>query len=335
MVTNANGSSATSTILPPYEGTISFDNMGAEKVPAGYELAPQPTRVRLRPGPEDHLGLDRVDRRSQALHLARDGGVQRRGPRERGRRPRQPGHGRRHGHEPALFGLRPRRDFARTRTPSRPGVGYRHIHAARGADLIKTNQPPTVEPLTLPVRFTSVAGPSNESRVVYAGVPKLSAVVNPRTGAGSARLSRMWLLGTEVGLRDADRHQWRRLAPGRHARSPLSTTRPASRSAPSTTSRSRATARSRPSRWRRTRRSSTSRSAATPAAATTRAWTSSPCTRPAIPRSKASRRRAGQPTEATSSSSRGEPRLRRRCCLRQGGHLHDLERAGAIKLWDH
>ena len=47
--------------------------------------------------------------------------------------------------------------------------------------LPKSDKPPTVEPFSFPVGFTSIAGASNESNVVYAGVPQVTNVENPRT----------------------------------------------------------------------------------------------------------------------------------------------------------
>ena len=47
--------------------------------------------------------------------------------------------------------------------------------------LPKSDKPPTVEPFTMPVGFSSIAGTSNQSEVVYAGVPQVTKVVNPLT----------------------------------------------------------------------------------------------------------------------------------------------------------
>ena len=52
VVTNANGSSATSTIEPPFEGAISFDSMGGEIATAGDEVTPQPTEFDYIPAPK-------------------------------------------------------------------------------------------------------------------------------------------------------------------------------------------------------------------------------------------------------------------------------------------
>ncbi|HET9093211.1 MAG TPA: protease pro-enzyme activation domain-containing protein [Acidimicrobiales bacterium] len=50
-VTDANGTSATSTILPPYEGTISFNSMGVLPPVPGAEEAPAPTEYDYVPTP--------------------------------------------------------------------------------------------------------------------------------------------------------------------------------------------------------------------------------------------------------------------------------------------
>jgi hypothetical protein len=51
VVTNAYGSSATSTIWPPYEGTLSYDGMDGEIIPSGYEDMAQPTEYDYYPTP--------------------------------------------------------------------------------------------------------------------------------------------------------------------------------------------------------------------------------------------------------------------------------------------
>jgi hypothetical protein len=182
VVSNANGSSATSPILPPYEGTISFDNMGGEKVPTGYELAPQPSEFDYVPAPRitsvstgSIADLKHCISPATAACNAEDLASEAGGPdnlvtvRGTGMNPLSL--------EEALVGTS-LNENAVSSPVSATGTSLQLVAPI----LIKTNQQATVEPLALPVRFTSVAGTSNESRVVYAGVPKLSAIVNSATG---------------------------------------------------------------------------------------------------------------------------------------------------------
>ncbi|HEY3811063.1 MAG TPA: hypothetical protein VGL49_06480, partial [Acidimicrobiales bacterium] len=50
-MTNANGSSATSTILPLYEGAFTPNALGVIPAPSGQEAAPQPDEYDYVPAP--------------------------------------------------------------------------------------------------------------------------------------------------------------------------------------------------------------------------------------------------------------------------------------------
>jgi len=181
VVTNANGSSATSTILPPYEGAINFDNMGGENVPAGYELAPQPTEFDYVPAPRitsvstgsiADLGhcVSPATAACNAADLASEAG----GPANlvtlygTGMNPLTL--------DEALAGSS-LNENAVTSPVAETGTTLQLVAPL----LLKTNQQPTTSPVALPVRFVTMGGASNESKVVYAGVPKLSGVVNAGT----------------------------------------------------------------------------------------------------------------------------------------------------------
>jgi hypothetical protein len=182
VVTNANGSSAKGSILPPYEGSITFDSMGAEEAPAGYEIAPQPTEFDYVPTPTiTSVSTGTVADLSQcvapatalcnAVHLASEAG----GPASL---VTIEGTG--------MNGLT--LDYALV-GPSASENSVLSPVAATGTSLqlvapalVKSGAQATVEPVTREVRFVSTAGISNDSKIVYAGVPKLSAVVDPRTG---------------------------------------------------------------------------------------------------------------------------------------------------------
>ena len=182
VVQNANGSSPTSTIQPPYEGAISFDAMGAEEAPAGYELTPAPTEYDYMPTPAitsvstgtladlAHC-ISPATAACNAAHLASEAG----GPANlitidgRGMNGLTLYY--------ALIG-RPTSENSQTFPVSDTGTSIEVV----APELIKTNQPPSVVPVTVGVRISALGGLSNAGEVVYAGVPKLASVVNPLTG---------------------------------------------------------------------------------------------------------------------------------------------------------
>ncbi len=183
VVTNANGSSTTSTILPPYEGALNFDSMGAPTVPAGYEEAPQPTEFDYVPRPTvtsvstgtvadlKHCVSPPSAKCNAGLLASEFGGL------------------------PANLitvegtGMNDLTlEYATWGLPiNETSVFYPVAVTGTSMELIApslpmADKPPTVGPFALPVGFASIAGASNESHIVYAGVPNVSEVENPQTG---------------------------------------------------------------------------------------------------------------------------------------------------------
>jgi hypothetical protein len=183
-VTNAAGSSATSTILPPYEGLISIDSMGSQNVKAGFELAPQPTEFDYAPAPRiTSVSTGTVSELKHCIAPAssacnadrlasEDGGpanlitVRGTGMNELTL-------------DSLSLGL-PINEGGPT--PTSPlfetGTSMELVAPA----LPKSDKLPTIEPVAVPFGFISMAGNSNESRIVYAGVPRLTSVVDTKTG---------------------------------------------------------------------------------------------------------------------------------------------------------
>lgn len=182
VVTNANGSSTTSTILPPYEGTITFDNMGGEKVPAGYEVSPQPTEFDYVPAPRitsvstgSIADLAHCASPATAACNAADLASEAGGP----------------ANLVTLYGtgMNPLTlDEALVGSSVNENAVLSPV-AETGTTLqlvaplsLKADKQPTISPVALPVRLVSMGGDSNKSNVVYAGVPKIAGVVNTKTG---------------------------------------------------------------------------------------------------------------------------------------------------------
>ncbi|MGD1011252.1 MAG: protease pro-enzyme activation domain-containing protein [Acidimicrobiales bacterium] len=181
VVSNHNGSSATSTILPPYEGALTFDPMGAEIVPSGFEATPQPTEFDYVPAPQiTSVSTGTIADLSNCVTLPADCNA-------------------------ALLASETGGLVGNLVTIN--GVGMNDLtldYAAYGEPVTEDSmaQPvaatgtslelavpamamfgvTTIEPITLPVSFTSMAGTSNESNIVYAGVPEVTSVVNTVTG---------------------------------------------------------------------------------------------------------------------------------------------------------
>jgi hypothetical protein len=184
VVTNANGSSATSTILPPYEGPISFDNMGGMIIPTGYEAVPQPTEFDYVPAPritsvstgtiadlKTYCVSSSSVKCNADLLASEFGGLPANLITVDGR-----------GMNSLTL------SYATLGSPSNESsIAFPVAATGNSLQLVapalpNTAKPPTVEPYSLPVGFASVAGASNESRVIYAGVPHVTAVENTRTG---------------------------------------------------------------------------------------------------------------------------------------------------------
>jgi hypothetical protein len=175
VVSNANGASKESTILPPYEGSLTFDSMGAEVAPSdcGCEIEQQPTEYDYAPAPIiTSVSTGTVSSPDSATLASEFGG-------------------------------------ATTNTVVITGKGMNQLtlayltlgspanenstffeSAATGTSLTITAPPtaeanggPTVDPYALPVGFTSLGGvfePGSNAKanIVYAGIPTVSGVVN-------------------------------------------------------------------------------------------------------------------------------------------------------------
>ncbi|MGA2527694.1 MAG: protease pro-enzyme activation domain-containing protein [Acidimicrobiales bacterium] len=182
VVTNANGSSATSSILPPYEGPITFDAMGSEQSPAGYELAPQPTEFDYLPVPtitsvstgtlaDLNQCLAPATTACNAPELASEAG----GPANLITIDGTGMNGL--SLDYALVG-RPTDENSILTPVSETGTSIQLVVPA----LVRSSEQATIEPVSSGVRVMSMAGLSNQSKIVYAGVPKITSVVNSRTG---------------------------------------------------------------------------------------------------------------------------------------------------------
>ena len=183
VVSNAEGSSATSTIVPPYEGALNFDSMGALVAPKAYEVVPQPTEFDYLPAPEitsvstgtvadlQKYCVSPPSAKCNADLLASESG----------------------GLPANLITVEGRGmnsqtlNYATLGAPTNENsIVYPVAATGTSLELVapalpKSDKPPTVGPFSLPVGFESIVGASNESNVVYAGVPQVSEVVNPHT----------------------------------------------------------------------------------------------------------------------------------------------------------
>ena len=182
VVTNANGSSTASTILPPFEGALKTDAMGVVAAPKGYEVAPQPSEFDYIPTPRiisvstgtvgdlKKYCARAVPTKCNADLLASEAG----------------------GLPANLVTLTGVGMNAMTLNyltlGSRPkDTSVASPVAATGTSLelvapaLPKSQKQTVEPFSLAVGFASIVGASNELNIVYAGVPQVTKVVNPRT----------------------------------------------------------------------------------------------------------------------------------------------------------
>ena len=183
VATNANGSSATSKILFPFEGGVAVDSLGVQKVPTGYEFAPQPTEFDYAPAPRitsvstgtvaqlKHCVAPATTACNAALLAAEGGGMPSNLVTLKGI-----------GMNELTF------DYLLLGSPADENAVALPV-AATGTtmeliapQLPKTDKLPTTEPFPFAVRFASLAGRSNKSNIVYAGVPVLSSVVDTATG---------------------------------------------------------------------------------------------------------------------------------------------------------
>ena len=183
VVTNANGSSAKSTILPPYEGPISFDSMGGQIIPPGYEATPQPTEFDYAPAPSitsvstgsvadlKHC-IAPATAACNAIDLASEFGglptnlITLEGTGMNGL-----------SLNTVLLGT-PFNENSVLAPVAETGTSLEIVVPL----LAKSYKAPTTQPVSLGVEFASVGGTSNKRSVVYAGVPKVASIVNSRTG---------------------------------------------------------------------------------------------------------------------------------------------------------
>jgi len=182
VVANANGSSVTGAILPPYEGAIKFDSMGGQIVPAGYEVAPAPTEYDYVPAPTiSSVSTGTVADLSSCISPPTPACNAAELASESGGLPANLITVNGTGMNPLTFDsafLGPLIDENSMVTPvAETGTSIELV-----APALPKNKPPTTEPFALAVSFTSIAGTSNTRDIIYAGIPKLSRVVNSLTG---------------------------------------------------------------------------------------------------------------------------------------------------------
>jgi hypothetical protein len=164
VVTNANGSSATDTILPPYEGSIAFNTMGVVSPTPGTEVMPAPTEYDYVPVPTiTSVSTGALPPLSYANEL---GGtlVLITGT----------------GFNPLTLSwvdignpaVASSQDFT---ISYETGTEIELLAPAIAASPAQA----TIQPVSLPVSVTSIAGSSTGSAVVtYAGIPQVTGVVN-------------------------------------------------------------------------------------------------------------------------------------------------------------
>ena len=164
VVTNANGSSATDTILPPYEGSIVFNTMGVVSPTAGTEVMPAPTEYDYVPVPTiTSVSTGALPPLTYANEL---GGtvVTITGT----------------GFNPLTLSwvdignpaVASSQDFT---ISYETGTEIQLLAPAIAASPSQA----TIQPVSLPVSVTSIAGSSTGSAVVtYAGIPQVTGVVN-------------------------------------------------------------------------------------------------------------------------------------------------------------
>lgn len=178
VVTEAGNSSATSLILPPYEGaTLNPDSMGIPVLPAGCgcEEMPAPTEFDYVPAPQiTSVSTATINPSSLADEYG-------------GTLVTITGQG----FDPLTF------DWASVGNPalassinfcSAPSCTFLEGSEIQFvAPATEASGHATVEPLTIPVSLQTIAGQSAQSKLVYAGVPTVSSVVslgNPKTSQG-------------------------------------------------------------------------------------------------------------------------------------------------------
>ncbi len=183
VVSNAHGSSATSTILPPYEGAIGFDAMGGEIIPSGYEDSPQPSEFDYVPAPTiTAVSTGSVADLANCVAPAKPACNAAELASEAGGLPSNlitlTGTGMNPlSFEAALLG-KPFNEGSVLAPVAETGTSMQLVAPV----LAKSHRPPTAEPVSVPVEFVSMGGTSDKSAIVYAGGATVSNIVDSRTG---------------------------------------------------------------------------------------------------------------------------------------------------------
>ncbi len=164
VVTNANGSSATDPILPPYEGSIAFDYMGVVAPMTGTEVMPAPTEYDYVPVPTvTSVSTGALPPLSYASELGGSlitiAGT---------------------GFDPLTI------SWVSVGSPAVASSQDFTISYETGTEIqllapaiAGSPAQATIQPVTLPLSVTSIAGTSTgSSGVTYAGIPMVTGVVN-------------------------------------------------------------------------------------------------------------------------------------------------------------
>jgi hypothetical protein len=183
-VSDSEGTSATSRILPPFEGLISLESNGTQQSRAGFEVAAQPTEYDYVPAPKiTSVSTGTVSELKHCVAPATAACNAERLASEYGG----------FTNLVTLTGVGMNVltfDYLSlgfpvnegSPVPAEPLVETGTTIETVVPALPKSDKVPTTEPFASPISFASVAGRSNESSIVYAGVPHLSGVANSETG---------------------------------------------------------------------------------------------------------------------------------------------------------
>ena len=163
-VTNPQGASATSKILPPYEGTLPFTPMGVYGPPPGCECeaAPAPTEFDYAPTPTiSSVSTSTAEPGSLASEhggtLITVSGT---------------------GLDPQTFEYA---DFGNPELSSSVSFAYEYLSGTE-MQILAPAIALSTDPTTLPFSVRTLAGQSPEASVTYAGVPTVSSALNTATG---------------------------------------------------------------------------------------------------------------------------------------------------------
>ncbi len=163
VVTNAHGSSATSTILPLYEGPAQFDPNGVIPAPTGEEVAPQPNEYDYVPAPTiTSISTVITDPTSLASETGFPGGP-------------TPAVVTIHGTGFNLATL----EWVNFGDPTLASSQDFSLVTVTGTEIQISAPPqaPTIDPLNVPVSVKTLAGLSDPVNAIYAGIPTVTSVV--------------------------------------------------------------------------------------------------------------------------------------------------------------